>query len=329
MPEPQIILIFGDAYRCERALIARDEIIRTLDPHAERRALFADEVDPSALALEFRSVSLFATSRHFVVRRTEKMNPKALSVLIGHTMPPETFLTLVAIDLKGTSGLIKEAKKHGEVRALPPLRGQGQGEEYTRLIADLGLRLTPAARKTLVARCSDDLLSLGQELCKLRTFASQEALDEKIVSRLTFTSGEASLYPLLDSVLERDLGSAFTRLGDLYDDPGRTFSALVRHLTRVLMVRVLIDERRNVSTISSLLGLPSWLVRRSYAQAKQHTSKRLTAALDLAIDLDLLVKNGGIRPLDALLKLVLFVTTQSLPAPEYARQNRPSRATTG
>ncbi len=329
MSEPQTILLFGDAYRCERALVTREETIRAVDPHVERRTMFADEIDPSALALEFRSAPLFATTRHFVVRRAEKMSPKTLSLMIGDPLLPETFLTLVAVDLKGTSPLVKEAKNHVEVHALPPLRGKGRGEEYARLIADEGLRLSSTARKALAVRCGDDLLALRQEVRKLRAFASQEELNEETVSRLTFSAGEVSIYPLLDSVLERNLSAAFTRLAGLYDDPGRTFSALIHHLTRVLMVRVLIDDGMDVAKIASLLGLPSWLVRRSFGQAKEHTTRGLTAALDLAIELDLEIKNGGIRPLDALLKLVLFVTTQSSPEPECAQQTRLFRAAAG
>lgn len=104
----------------------------------------------------------------------------------------------------------------------------------------------------------------------------------------------------------------------------RVFSALTRQVTRTLMVRTLLDEKMNAAKISSILGLPSWIIRRSIAQAKKHSAQELAAALDLAIDLDLLVKNGGIRPDDALLKLTLFLTAPSPRAPEYARRSQPS-----
>jgi len=55
----------------------------------------------------------------------------------------------------------------------------------------------------------------------------------------------------------------------------------------------------------------------------------LTAALDLAIDLDLQAKNGGIRFRDALLKLMLFIADPIPPAREYDRQSQLFPSVTG
>ncbi len=324
MSEPQLILIFGDAYRCEEALSLRSEVIRTADSNAEQHRLFGDEIDASSLAVELSSASLFASTRHFVVRRAGKIKQKKFSRIIEEVLPPETYVTFIAVDLKGTSPLVKLARKHGSVLALPPFKRGEVAKEAARIIAAQELRLTPAGRKALIDRCGGDLLALREEAKKLKTFAPDRTLDADEVLRLAFTAGEGSIYPLLDSIMDGDLHEAARRLARSHQDSGRMFSALTRQITRTLMIRTLLDERMNAAKVSSVLGIPSWIVRRSIGQANKHSAKRLAAALDLAIDLDLLVKNGGIRPDDALLKLVLFVTAPSLREPEYAQQSRPS-----
>ena len=329
MSEPQLVLIYGDAYRCEEALSSRSEAILASDPDAEQHSLFGDEIVPSSLVVELSSASLFASTRHFIVRRAGKMKKRDFSRIIEGPLPLQTYLTFIAVGLKGTSPLVKLARKHGEVLALPPFKGRELTEEATRIIASQDLHLTPAGRKALIDRCSGDLLALREETKKLKTFAPERTLDTDDVLKLAFTAGEGSIYPLLDSIIDGNLHDATRRLARSYEDPMRIFSALTRQITRILMIRTLMDERMNAAKISSVVGLPSWIVRRSIGQANKHSAQRLAAALDLAIDLDLLVKNGGIRPDDALLKLVLFVTAPSPHAPGYARQSRPSPAGVG
>ncbi|TSA49931.1 hypothetical protein D4R47_03000, partial [archaeon] len=205
MPEPQLILIFGDAYRCEGALESRNEVIHATDSSVEQHRLFGDEINGSSFAVELSSASLFAATRHFVVRRAEKIKQKVFAMVIAESLPPQTYLTFIAIDLKGTSPLVKLTRKQGNVLALPPFKGRESAEEATRIIASQDLRLTPAARKALIDRCGGDLLALREEAKKLHTFAPERTLDAEEVLALTFAAGEGSVYPLLDSIMEGDV----------------------------------------------------------------------------------------------------------------------------
>ncbi len=325
MPEPQLALIFGDPFRCEQALQARHTRIIEEHPEAERHTLFGDELDLSALMVELQSASLFAESRHFVVRHAEAIKAKPFSALIERDLPSGTYLTFLAPGLKGTSPLIKAARKRGIVQALPPIKGKALERTVSELMVAQGVHLDPQALNGLIARCNGDLLVLSQEARKLRSFSPEGTIDRDAIEKVGFSTGEGSIYPLLDRIGEHNLPEGLATLSRLHEDPGRVFSGVVRHLTKLLMVRVLLDSKVAEAKMATLLGTPSWLVRRLATQAKEHSTQRLTAALDLGINLDLEVKRGGIRPSDALLKLILSVTTRSAPpSPEYARQSRPS-----
>jgi len=324
MTEPQLTLIFGDQFRCEQALQARHTRIIENNPEVERHTLFSDELDLSALMVELQSASLFAESRHFVVRHAEAIKVKPFSVLIEPTLPSGTYLTFLAPGLKGTSPLIKAARKRGIVQALPPIKGKALERAASELMVTQGVRLDSQALNVLIARCNGDLLVLSQEARKLRSFSPEGTIDRDAIEKVGFSAEEGTIYPLLDRIGEHNLPESLATLSRLHEDPGRVFSGVVRHLTKLLMVRVLLDSKVTEAKMASLLGTPSWLVRRLATQAKGYSTQKLTAALDLGINLDLEVKRGGIRPSDALLKLILSVTTRSAPSPEYARQNRPS-----
>ncbi len=324
MPEPQLTLIFGDPFRCEQSLQARHTRIIEEHPEAERHTLFGDEIDLSALVVELQSASLFAESRHFVVRHAGTIKAKPFSVLIEPTLPAGTYLTFLAPGLKGTSPLIKRVRERGIVQALPPIKGKSLERTASELMVAQGVHLDPQALNLLIARCNGDLLVLSQEARKLRSFSSAGTVDCDAIEKVGFSAEEGSIYPLLDRIGEHNLPESLATLSRLHEDPGRIFSGVVRHLTKLLMVRVLLDSKVTEAKMATLLGTPSWLVRRLATQAKVYSTQKLTAALDLGINLDLEVKRGGIRPSDALLKLILSVTSRSAPSPEYTRQSRPS-----
>ncbi|MCK4392153.1 hypothetical protein KAX17_04545, partial [Candidatus Bipolaricaulota bacterium] len=118
MSEPQVTLIFGDPYRCERALAARHTAILTEYTDTERHTLFGDEFDMPSLRVELQSTPLFALGRHFVVRHTDAIKEtKRFAALIKRELPPSTFLTLVAGELKASNPLIKAVEGRGSVQA--------------------------------------------------------------------------------------------------------------------------------------------------------------------------------------------------------------------
>jgi len=315
MSLPSVALIFGDPFRCDQALAERHEAILATDPKTERHALFGDEVDLSGLATELSSSALFADGRHFIVRHAEAIKPKAFQRLAEAPLSPATYVTFVAGELKASSPLVKAARESATVIAAPRPAGMRLEKAASELFARASLRLPPRTVKAFVERSGGDLLALSGEADKLRAYVSTgEAVPDR-VEQLVFSAGETSMYPLLDRIGERDTRAALSCLAELHDDPGRLLAASVRHLSRLAMLRSLLDLKTDKATLSSLLGAPSWLVSRLAGQAKRHTTDELKTSLERAIDLDTGVKRGLLRPADALLLLVFAATTGRPAAP--------------
>jgi DNA polymerase-3 subunit delta len=324
MSEPKVVLLVGDAHRCERALARREEAIRREAPDVERRVLFADEVDPAALEADFLTPSLFAAARHLVLRRVEAaQRPKSLAALAELDPPPGTFLTLVASELPASSPIAAAATRRGRTEALPKPRGVNLQRDAALLFSERGLVLPPETVREVVERAGEDLLAIEQEAEKLAAFAPGGDAPET-AARLVFDAGEGTVYPFLDRLGERNLRSALALLRDLREDPGRTSASLLRHLGRLLAVRALLAAGALPQEIASLLGVAPWLAQRLAAQCVRYTEEELAWALDLGIGLDLKVKEGAARPHDALLELVLSLTSPARPSPGRAPQSRPS-----
>lgn len=327
MSESQRALLYGDPYRVEEALASRHAAILTEFADTERLVLFGDELDLPSLRIMLLSGSLFVQGRHFVVRHAKAIQgPKQFVVLVNQELPEATFLTLLADEMKPSNPVFKAMKERGSVQAVPRVKGKALERAATAILADCNVKLGPAALKCLVNRSGGELLDIFQEARKLHALCPEGTPDEDVLAQLFFAAGEPSIYPLLDRVGERNLPATLAFLSSLHEDPGRIFSMLLRHLTRILMVRVLVDTGATTARAGALLGSPGWLIRRLLNQAKHSSRKELSAAVDLGVTLDLAVKSGEIRSIDALLKLIFAATSPGLRAPEYARRNRPARA---
>lgn len=314
MSEPQFRMMTGDPYLCDRALASREEALRTMDPGMERHGVFADDVDTASLDIELRSCSLFALGRHFIVRKIEKCRKaKALAAVLDKPLPEGTYLTLVAGPLKATNLVLKMAKakvKSGAidkdaVLVMPTPKGSALQRIAQEVIAASGLTLPNTVARALMTECGDDLLSLHNELGKLRALAGSDPVPEAASLELCFNHTEATVYPFYDRLGEGKLAAALSELDGLREDSVRIVGGIIRHLTRLVMVRLLLDERRPQSEIASLMGMPDWLCRRLIGQAKRRAFAPLAAALQLGVKLDQRIKQGRIAPDDALMQLIL------------------------
>ena len=305
MAEPILRLFTGDPYRCERALANREEALRSAYPDLERHVHFADEVQIGTLELDLTSLSLFSLARHFVVRRVEKVRaPKGFVPILETEFAEGSYLTLIATDLRASSPIAKAAKARDAFVSLPAPRGKAIRTSAVEILSERGVPLTEPALRELLHRCGNDLLTISQEAEKLGSLASDGPLDEETVKRTVFPSAERTVYPFYDRLGEADLNGALTELRELREDPGRILGGVLRHLTRLAMIRLLLDRKSDRSEMAASVGVQEWLLRRLLGQARRRSLAELASTLRLGVDLDREIKSGLVRPADALMQLV-------------------------
>jgi len=327
MDEPAFRLFVGDPYRCELALRAREATLCADDPNVERSVSFGDEVDPGSLQLELTSLSLFSLARHVVVRRADKArSPKGLAGLLRIPFAEGTYSTWTAEELRPTSPIAKEAQARGALVSLPAPRGSAVRTHAKQILSDCGVALAEPALRELIARTGGDLLAISREAEKLRTLSASGPLDAGAIERTVYPAVERTVYPFYDRLGEGDLGAALAELGELRDDPGRILGGILRHLTRLSMIRLLLDQPGDRTDIAAAVGVQEWLLRRLIGQAKRRSLGDLCAALRRGLDLDRQIKSGLVAPSDALLLLVLAAAVGPRAAAGERRPTpRPSR----
>lgn len=307
-PRP-FVLLLGDPYRCGRALEERDAEICKIDPARERIARFADETDVASFDTELQSAPLFAMGRHFVIRGADKARkPKPWADLAGRALPPATFVTWIAAELPASNALRKACDAQGSVVVLPPPAARAAAGAARDLLAAADVKLPPADVAEIVRRTGGDLLAISREAAKLRSFSATAAIDRRAVETLVFPAAEPTAYPFFDLLGERDLAGALRALADLRDDAGRLLGGAVRHVTRLAMLRILLDARVPPEQMAEAIGVQDWLVRRLLSQAKRFSTSEAAAVLEVGVELDADVKSGGRTAPDALLEFVLAAT---------------------
>ncbi len=317
MDAPAVVLFMGDPHRCERALGERELALRAVDPTVDRLPRFADEVDVASLDTELHSASLFALARHVVIRGVERVKkPKAWADLAAKEFPAGTYVSFVAgPDVKASHLVVKACRARSAVVELPAPPAKLAAQTARGVLGEFGLRPSPAVVENLVARTGTDLLAMASEARKLRAFAGNQEIHPATVESLVFPGGEPTVYPFFDRLGERDMRAALVALDELREDAGRLLGGAVRHLARLTMVRALLEKRVPQGSLAERLSVQPWLVERLARQAKRFTLAEATAALDLGIRLDTEVKSGGRSAPDALLDLVLYVTSAPPPTP--------------
>ncbi|MBN1859808.1 hypothetical protein JW848_11490 [Candidatus Bipolaricaulota bacterium] len=304
----------------DQALHQRERALGSEVSEIERMVRFADELNPAELRSELQSQALFVQARHFIVRHADAVKrPKDLVQALRVQCAPATYITILAGSLPMTSGWIKGLKGIGEIAACPaPSRGEIVSW-VRQMFADYGLCGAPALIRLIVETSGGDLLALEQEAMKLHAYVhgiddSTRTFDRSVVESLVFPCGETTIWPVLDLIGERNVVQALAMLQGLREEPVSVMSMIMRHLTRLSMIRALLDDGMNAGDVGKLLGIPGWLIKKLSAQASRWSGQELIAALGRAIRLDLEVKSGDRRPYDALLKLVI-PEPQLLPTP--------------
>jgi len=316
MPEPQWRLLVGDPFLCTRALEKRQGALTALDPETERHVLFADEVDLPILENELRSLSLFVLSRHFVIRRCEKARkPRDLAAILEKPLPEGTYVTTIAGALKATNAIAKLAKTQDAMVSLPAPKRNAVAGLAREILMHEGVTPSQPLLRVFLARCGTELAAMAQEAKKLAVVAIGGRVDPVLAEAVLFNHTETTIYPFYDRVGEGNLSAALQELSEVREDAGRIVGGIIRHLARLTMIRMLIDQRTPNQEIAGKMGMQPWLCKRLTAQARRRPLHILAEALRTGVSMDTKIKQGRIAPLDALMNLILVATVPARHGP--------------
>jgi DNA polymerase-3 subunit delta len=222
--------------------------------------------DPSRLAEEAYAIGLFGGGRVIRLRAATRPIVIALEpVLRGPE--PEAAIIVEAGDLKASAPLRKLFEGARNAVALP-CYGDEQ-RDLLRIVdeelAQAGLRITPGARRTLVAQLGGDRLASRQELRKIVTYCmgAAEVGEDDVLA----VSGDVSGIAIDAAIDGMGLGEPsrtamiFRRLINEGTPASMIASAALRHLQQLDSVRAEVDAGRGAPDAMRALAPPVFYKR--------------------------------------------------------------------
>jgi len=155
-------------------------------------------------------------------------------------MPQSTVLILVDGQVSKGNPLRKSLAGMAEEREFVPPKGEALQSWIASRVQARGGRIAPRAAALLAEYAGDDLWLLAGEIEKLCLYAGEQGIDVADVRRLTTYAREASVFPMIDAVVERRLTVAMRLIRELLAE-GMSPQYLMAMLTRQfrLMVQAL------------------------------------------------------------------------------------------
>jgi DNA polymerase-3 subunit delta len=209
--------------------------------------------------------------------------------------------------LRRVAPFLDALRDKGEVREFRP-KGQRELPGWIRGRADsLGLTLAPGAARLLADFVGSDLWTLAGELEKLSVYAGGRPVGEDDVRALVTAVREASIFALVDAVVEGRAAAAVKLLRQQFSQQASAayiLSMIQRQLRHLAIAREVLDAGESSYSIGAKVGLQGFPLEKLLEQASRYPQGRTRAAFRRLLEADLEIKRGVY---DDELALELFV----------------------
>ena len=223
-------------------------------------------------------------------------------------MPSSTILVFLDGRLNRGNSLLRKVRELLQVRELLPLTREALARWIRDRVSAKGGKVTPGAIALLSQMVGNNLWALDMELEKLTLYSTQRSIQEADVRLLVSQVREANIFAAIDALLDDKISIALPLMRRLREE-GTEFSHVVsmiaRQLRLVVLAREMLEHGLAGQQIGGRLGIgPDFAVKRTLAQARNHTHKKLVGLYQRLLETDLAVKSGK---LDEELALDLLV----------------------
>ncbi len=222
-------------------------------------------------------------------------------------VPPTTVAVLVDGELKGNP-LLRALAKAAQVREFRPLQFAALLGWIEECVARKGGHFETQPVRMLAELVGPDLWQLSQEIDKLLTFAQGNPVREADVQALVSNAGEASIFNLVDAVVERRSALALKLLEQLLEQgekPSHLLTMVARQARLVLLAQDMQTRGVPAADMGHRLGIRSeYPLRKTLDQARTVPPRRAAALLERLMETELAIKTGRLDEAAALHILV-------------------------
>ena len=176
--------------------------------------------------------------------------------------------------------------------------------------------VSPRAADLLATFVGGNLWVMANEIDKLALFTSGRRIEEDDVRRVVSYAQEASVFALVDAILEAKAGVAEQTLQQLLQQgapPAYLLVMLARQARMMVRVKELRKQKKYDVEIQDKLGLTSdYALRKTLAQAERYSLTRLKEVYRKLLETDVSIKTGKCEPELALNILIAELCPQQV-----------------
>ena len=223
--------------------------------------------------------------------------------------PPSTVLVFLSGKVSPRNPVLAVIKEGAEVRVFPLLKGPDLESWIRERVAKAGGKITPGAVRLLENFAGNDLRLLDNELLKLCTYAGLRPVDEEMVQHLTNDAREASIFDLVDGMMQgrHTVGRRTVRqLMEQGAGGPYIITMLARQVRMLLIAKSLRNAGGSPADLPRALGTNSdFVVRKVIDQARPYSMGQLKLLHERLLQADISMKDGTSTDELALEMLVL------------------------
>ncbi len=211
-------------------------------------------------------------------------------------VPESTVIVLVDGKIGNRNPLLSALSAKAKVKSFPLLKKEPLMLWIQNRVKGRGGSISPPAVNMLTDYVGSNLWVMANEIDKLILFASGKRIEADDVRQVVSYVHEASVFELVDAILEFRGGRA-EKLAEQLLQKGASPSYLLVMLTRqarfIVRAKELKNQRRPEAEIMGRLEMNSpFVLRRTLEQASRYTLPRLKEVYHKLLETDLAIKTG-------------------------------------
>jgi DNA polymerase-3 subunit delta len=214
-------------------------------------------------------------------------------------LPP--FTELVLLDggsIKSTNPLLHEISPKAKVSFFPLLKKREQLIQWIekRVAAQSKAGISKKAADLMARLVGSDLWTMANEIDKLVLYTGGRAIEEADVKAVVSNVQEASVFNMVDAILESRVALAQQLLQQLFKQ-GMTAAQVLVMLARQARIILLVKEMRTAgrsrADIKSRLGLTSeFVINKAWEQADKYSPALIKEVYHKLLNADIAIKTG-------------------------------------
>jgi DNA polymerase-3 subunit delta len=213
-------------------------------------------------------------------------------------LPPFTELVIIGGGVRNSNPLFRELAPVAKVKNFPVMRGGQLKQWITRYIGERekGAGISPPAMNLMTSFVGSDLRTMANEIDKLLLYTQGRRIEEADVKAVVSNAQEASVFSMVDAIIESRVGEAQALLQQLFlagAEPVYVLSMLVRQARMVFQLMDMRERGRSRVEIQTKLGIRSdFILNKVWAQAERYTPARIKDVYHKLLETDTAIKTG-------------------------------------